>query len=369
MTDVQDPRFSEILDTAMAVMVSDAASVQMLSPDGGSLTLLAWKHFDPASAAFWQNVTADAGSTCGKALRDNQRVFVTDVEACEFMRGTQDLLEYRRSRIRAVQSTPLRSRSGQPLGMLSTHWRSAHAANHDRFRLFDVLASEAAALIDRVGAEDAASSVAQQLIETHEAECRSVALVLQDDINARLVMLNMRLTELTQRAGVSAPENVRTIQEVCREIDQIGKAVQAASYRLHPPRLEFLRASQAAESLCRQMSRDHCVDISFRSEEIPDNLSKQIRVCLYRVLQEALKNAVTHSGARTVEVSLRSDGNQVELAVDDAGVGFDIESRRKRGLGLASMKERLKAVNGELVIRSFPQRGTWIRARVPVRKD
>ena len=78
-------------------MASDATSVQLLAPDGDSLTLLGWRNFHPTSAAFWQGITADAGSTCGVALRNNLRVVVTDVDSCEFMAGTQDLEEYRRS--------------------------------------------------------------------------------------------------------------------------------------------------------------------------------------------------------------------------------------------------------------------------------
>jgi signal transduction histidine kinase len=352
----------------MDVMVSDCASVQVLAPDGASLNLLAWKHLDPASAAFWQRVTADKQSTCGRALRDNRRVFITDVEACEFMSGTRDLLEYRRSRIRAVQSTPLHSRTGQPVGMLSTHWHTPHTANADRFRLFDVLARQAADLIERSAAEEAGSRVSQRLIEAHEAERLRVALELHDGINPRLLMLNMQLAELTRDPAVCAPETLRKIEDACAEVEQIGRAVQAVSYRLHPPRLQFLSAAAAADSLCREVSQKHGVHVCFRVENIPDNLSTRIRVCLYRVLQEALQNAVTHSGASTVEVMLRRDGEQIELAIDDTGVGFDLAANR-RGLGLASMKERLKAVNGDLVIRSFPQRGTWIRAHVPVRTE
>jgi PAS domain S-box-containing protein len=146
----QESLSAQILDAAIELMAADAASVQMLAPDEESLTLLGWRNFHPDSAAFWQRVTAEAGSTCGRALRDNERVLVTDIESCEYMAGTQDQEEYRRSGIRAVQSTPLRSRSGRPLGMLSTHWRTPHTPTEDDFRQFDVLARQAADLIERV---------------------------------------------------------------------------------------------------------------------------------------------------------------------------------------------------------------------------
>ena len=147
--------YAQILGAAIELMASDAASLQMLAADHTSLQLLASKNFHPDSAAFWQRVEVGAGSTCSKALSDNDRVVVADVEACDFMAGSQDQQEYRRSGIRAVQSTPLRSRSGRPLGMLSTHWRTPHTATEEDFTFFDVLARQAADLIERTLAEEA----------------------------------------------------------------------------------------------------------------------------------------------------------------------------------------------------------------------
>jgi PAS fold len=89
--------YEQILGAAIELMASDAASVQVLAPDHTSLTLLACRNFHRNSAAFWQRVAVGARSTCSKALRDNERVLVADIEACEFMAGTQDQQEYRRS--------------------------------------------------------------------------------------------------------------------------------------------------------------------------------------------------------------------------------------------------------------------------------
>jgi PAS domain S-box-containing protein len=147
--------YAQILGAAMELMASDCASVQMLAADRASLKLLAWRNFHPDSAAFWERVEVGAGSTCSQALRDNERIVVADIEACEFMAGTADQQEYRRSGIRAVQSTPLRSRSGRPLGMISTHWRAPHSPTEEDFRFFDVLARQAADLIERSLAEEA----------------------------------------------------------------------------------------------------------------------------------------------------------------------------------------------------------------------
>ena len=147
--------YDQVLGAAIELMASDAACLQMLAADNTSLRLLAWTNFPPDCVPFWERVAAGAGSACSKALSDDERVVVADIEACDFMAGTQELLEYRRAGVRAVQSTPLRSRTGRLLGMLSTHWRTPHTPTEDDFRFFDVLARQAADLIERTLAEEA----------------------------------------------------------------------------------------------------------------------------------------------------------------------------------------------------------------------
>src|SRR6516162_4983982 len=144
-----DSLYNRILDAAMSVMSSDMASMQLLDPERNQLQLLAWKGFHPQSAIFWKWVHLDSASTCGLALFAGSRMVVPDVETCDFMAGTADLDEYRRSNIRAVQSTPLVSRSGQLLGMISTHWREPHQPTEVALRRLDVLAQQAADLIER----------------------------------------------------------------------------------------------------------------------------------------------------------------------------------------------------------------------------
>ena len=105
-----DALYDRILDAAMGLMSSDMASIQLLDPEGSQLQLLGWKGFHPQSAIFWDRVHFKSASTCGLAFSTGCRVVVPDVETCDFMAGTSDLDEYRRSNIRAVQSTPLLSR-------------------------------------------------------------------------------------------------------------------------------------------------------------------------------------------------------------------------------------------------------------------
>ena len=120
----QESLFAQVLDAAMELMGADASGIQMLAADGKSLTLLGWRNFPPAAVAYWREVPTDGACTCAKALRERQRILVSDIETCDFLEGTDDLVEYRRSGIRAFQIMPLQSRTGRPLGMISTHWRA-----------------------------------------------------------------------------------------------------------------------------------------------------------------------------------------------------------------------------------------------------
>lgn len=149
--------YEEIVDAALALMRSDYASMQMLFPErgtGGELRLLAFRGFNPQAAKFWEWVRADSRSTCGIALRDGQRVVARDITTCDFMVDSDDQQVYLQTGIRACQTTPLMARAGNVVGMISTHWRTPHQPSEDDFRPFDILAREAADLIERCRREE-----------------------------------------------------------------------------------------------------------------------------------------------------------------------------------------------------------------------
>jgi signal transduction histidine kinase len=210
-------------------------------------------------------VAVGAGSTCSRALRDNERVVVADVEACEFMAGTQDQQEYRRSGIRAVQSTPLRSRSGRPLGMLSTHWRTPHGPTEEDFRFFDVLARQAADLIERTLADEALSKVSQKLIEAHEEERARIARELHDDISQRLALVSVRLDCMRQRRRVSAADLKQEIGDVYQQLGDLASDIQVLSHGLHPPKLELLGLEGAVAGFCEELSNRHGLTLTFNA--------------------------------------------------------------------------------------------------------
>ena len=491
----QESLLAGTLDAAMELMGANASSIQMLAADGESLVLLGWRNFHPESAAFWKVVTAEAGSTCGRALRDNERVMVTDVDDCEFMAGTQDAAEYRRCGIRAVQSTPLQSRAGRPLGMISTHWSTPHTPTDDDFRLFDVLARQVADLLERtraenelreseerfrliadtapvviwmcdtqkqrtyvnrawidltgrpleaalghrwtdcvhpddvvrfrdayatafeqqqpfqaeyrlrrhdgeyrwiVGtgvprydangsfagyigsglditerklAEEALATINDRLIEVQDEERTRIARELHDDITQRLALLSIVLDELVQGQDTSAAQPRHELVNVRDEAMALSKDLRTVAHRLHPEWLEYLGIATAAAGLCETWTGHKGVTVTFNAESIPEGLSRRIAVCLYRVLQEALQNAIKHSGTKKVEVSLRGTAEHIELTIRDFGAGFTSGTTPRRGIGVTSMRERLSAVRGWLAIESRPKQGATIRAHVPFSRD
>lgn len=218
-------------------------------------------------------------------------------------------------------------------------------------------------------AEEALSKVSQKLIQAQELERSRLARELHDNINQRLSLLAVTLGE-SKKLSSKEDDQVRTqISDAVEQVADIAKDIQALSHRLHSPKLELLGLSSASSSFCKEFSLRHSVEVGFQSAELPRSLPDDISLSLYRVLQEALQNAVKHSGARHFGVSLTSETDEIELTVQDAGIGFDPdEAIKSTGLGLASMKERMKLVGGEISIASQLRQGTTIRARVPFQR-
>jgi len=220
---------------------------------------------------------------------------------------------------------------------------------------------------ERKQAEEALSSVSRRLIEAHEEERTWLARELHDDINQRIALLGVNLQHLKQDRAASESERSRRMGEACERVVELGSDIQALSHRLHSSKLEYLGLVAASKGFCRELSDQQGVEINLHSEDIPKNLPQEIALCLFRVLQEALTNAVKHSGVRQFEVSLKAASNEIQLSVHDSGVGFDPEKpMNQHGLGLTSMKERLKLVEGKVSIESKLQSGTTIYARVPL---
>jgi PAS domain S-box-containing protein len=181
--------YGKLLDAAVAIMRSDFASIQMFYPERGELRLLAYRGFNPTAAAFWEWVRPGSGSTCGVALKTGKRSIVPDIERCGFMAGTDDITTYRQTGIRAVQSTPLVSRAGQLMGMISTHWCDPHQPLERDLLLLDVLARQAADLIERTKSELASHRLAAIVDSSHAA-------IVSKDVNGLITSWNFAAERL-----------------------------------------------------------------------------------------------------------------------------------------------------------------------------
>ena len=175
--------YEKIVDAAVVIMRSDCASMQIVDERENALRILAWRGFDPEFGRVFELVRADARASCGVARGLARRVIVPDVETCDFIAGTPALQDLRRSGIRAVQSTPLFSRSGKLLGMISTHWHAPHTPEDSDLRQFDILARQAADLIESKRTEMSAQRLAAVVESSDDA-------IISKDLNGIIMSWN-----------------------------------------------------------------------------------------------------------------------------------------------------------------------------------
>jgi len=220
---------------------------------------------------------------------------------------------------------------------------------------------------ERKLAEEALSSVSRRLIDAQEQERTRIARELHDDINQRIAMLGIELDVLQQSIPNASAELQNRFDELRQLAADIGTEVQGISHRLHSSKLEYLGLVAACKSFCREVAEWHKVEVNFTTENIPPTVPPDISLCLFRVLQEALNNAIKHSGAQSFEAQLRGTSNEIHLVIRDPGIGFDAAAAMvSRGLGLVSMRERVSVVNGTMLIASKPMAGTEITVRIPL---
>jgi PAS domain S-box-containing protein len=210
------------------------------------------------------------------------------------------------------------------------------------------------------------SHVARRLIQSHEEEHKAIAGELRDDVE-RLALLATELESVRHNPPESVTAVGQTIDAARQQLVELVMDIQALSHRLHSSELELLGLTAAASNFCRELSDQKHVEIDFASDRVPNELSPEVSLCVFRVLQEALQTAVSHSDSRRCQVSLTGDATGLHLAVRNVRIGVDPDDARQGpGLSLAIMSERLKLVGGTLWIESQGQGGTTINARVPL---
>jgi signal transduction histidine kinase len=201
----------------------------------------------------------------------------------------------------------------------------------------------------------------RKLVTAQEQERARIGRELHDDINQRLAMLSLELEQLIEN-----PSEVETrAQELRKRTTEISDDVQALSHDLHSSKLEYLGVVSGIKSWCKEFAERQKIKVDFTSG-VQSILPPEIGLTLFRVLQEALHNAIKYSGVKRVEVQLHEKSGEIHLIVRDSGTGFDVEAALQgKGLGLTSMRERVRLVNGTIAIESKPMGGTTVHLRVP----
>jgi signal transduction histidine kinase len=222
-----------------------------------------------------------------------------------------------------------------------------------------------AVIAERQLAEESLRSTRGKLIHSQEQERHRIARELHDDIVQQLTLVGLDLDRL--RTEVDSSVNLR-LAGVYDRVSEVAKATRDLSHTLHPFALEYLGLAPALRTLCRHTGALSFITINFTEENVPSGLTAEISLCLYRVAQGALQNIVKHSHAQTASMELKTRSGHALLRIVDDGVGITPEQHHSGGMGLASMRERVCALDGTFEVRSGRLKGTTVEASVPLKE-
>lgn len=222
-------------------------------------------------------------------------------------------------------------------------------------------------ITERKLSEEALINMSGRLITAQEEERARIARELHDDVSQRMALLLIELEQFKE--GMPAVD--RHVEQQLENITEMASAVSGdihgLSHQLHPAKLDTLGLMGSLKGLCREFSEQHKLQVQFLHSDVPAQIPKDVTLCLFRITQEALRNVVKHSGATGAEVQLSGSASEIDLRISDAGRGFEAESvKGVAGLGLISMRERMRLVGGNFFIESERSHGTRIRASVPL---
>ncbi len=323
----------------------------VLTPGPADATVRVW-----IAGAGGQRV--EAGHAPGAASRDSWTAFVhpDDVERCRETYG--GALERREN---FQMEYRVREAGGVERWILDTGLPMFSGKD------FDGYVGSAVDITSLGRARAELSNLSRHLMQAHERERAALATMLHDDICQRMTGLTLRLNNLQ---GAALDGEVQAIvAEISDKLASLVGEIAAVPDPVHR-RLELLGVTTAGRGFCEILSAQNHVAIHFQDEGVPRYLPSDIALALFRVLQEATVNAVVHSAAREVWVSMRGTAAEIRLEIVDRGVGFDTQRAVPgSGVGLVAIRERLKLVNGDSVIASRPGKGTRVEAWVPLRLD
>lgn len=375
-----EPFCGRVMDAAARLLQADCASIQTKVPATPALRLVAAMGFVPEATAYWQRVEAGSTSSCGQALSTGQRIIIPDVERDRLLAGTEDLRHMRLCGIRAVQSTPLLSPSGAPVGMLSTHWRRAHEPPAGVLRFLDVVASHVAALIERVSVEEAlrASEAALRLrvaaLERADQQKDNFLAMLAHELRNPLAPIR-NVGEILAHTLRDDPAVERPLAILKRQTEQLTRLVedlldisriQQGGVTLEKRPVEIGKVLEQAIETVQPLLREKQQRLGFDGSSARTIvLGDPVRLvqCVGNLLQNAAK--YTDPGGE-IRVAVRESGTRVSVVVADNGAGisaallphvFDLfvqseetleHSRGGLGIGLAIVKRLVEMHGGSV---------------------
>jgi PAS domain S-box-containing protein len=214
-------------------------------------------------------------------------------------------------------------------------------------------------------AQHSVQELAAKLVTAQEAERSRIARELHDDLGQQVALLAAKLEAVTHIRHLSRNRTHIGMAQARKSLHELATSIHNLSHELHPAKLKLLGLGPTLETLCRKVSAESGMPIEFDGHGIPADVSEATALCIFRVTQEALQNAVKHSASRSIEVRILGTREHLTLHVIDSGAGFDPLASRSSGIGLLTMRERVELVGGTLAVQTSPGGGTMIEATVP----
>jgi len=217
-------------------------------------------------------------------------------------------------------------------------------------------------------ARDRQMQLSGRLINAEEDERRRVASELHDDFSQRVAILALGLENAEEATPASFEGLHKQLRELVNSTTQLGDDLHTLSHRLHSSTIESLGLVPAVSALCKEFTVTQGVRVDFTSDEIPRSVNPDAALCIFRVVQESLRNLKKYSGAEKAEVDLQMMGDRLQVSVRDQGLGFDLSNlRHSEGIGIRSMEERTRLLGGKFEIHSEPGKGTTVDAWVSLK--
>jgi len=213
-------------------------------------------------------------------------------------------------------------------------------------------------------AETRLQKLSRRLLQDQDEQRKAMARDLHDDFAQRLTSLSIQ-THLLQKVPGLSPDMVEQMTEIGQNLELVCQDMLRIAHQLHPSRLEHLGFASAMKALAKETAEARDQEVTVKIREFPTSVPDEVSLCLYRVAQEAFTNALRHAGEARIRLTVQCTGKLLRMVVHDTGKGFDRESYTP-GLGLISMEERVRLVDGTFQVRSRPGRGTSIIVCVPL---